>query len=168
MPREKSAGAIIYRREPFNTAQGKKSEIFYLLLYVPPSGTGKRGQWGFAKGHVEQGETEVQTARREIFEETGLKDLKILPGFKELEKYFFRKNYGLEGEARKTAPWVFKLVVFFIAETETKEIKISDEHAAFLWLPFAEALKRTTFKDSKKLLARANSFITSLLPQQRL
>lgn len=151
MPKEKSAGAIIYRMEA-GIPQ-------YLLLHYAPAEPGKRGQWGFAKGHVEVGETEEQTARREIFEETGIKDLKIIPGFKELEKYFFRRNYGLEGEARKKAPWVFKLVVFFLAETQTKEIIISNEHIGFIWLPIDLAIKKTTFKNSKKLLKEANDFL---------
>ena len=154
MPREKSTGAIIYRME---------NEIpLYLLLHYTPSDEGKRGQWGFAKGHVEIGETEEQTAKREIFEETGIEDLKFIPGFKRLEKYFFKKSYGLEGEARKKAPWVFKLVVFFLTETKTKDVKISDEHIGFAWLPIAEAVKKTTFKNSKMLLLDANDFVLKI------
>ena len=80
MPREKSTGAIIYRME--------NGIPLYLLLHYTPSNEGKRGQWGFAKGHVEVGETEIETAKREIFEETGIQDLKFIPGFKRLEKYF--------------------------------------------------------------------------------
>lgn len=151
MPKEKSAGAIIFRKE--------NGIIYYLLLNYMPSEPNKRGQWGFAKGHVEGKETDEETARREIKEETGIEDLKIIPGFKEIEKYFFRRNYGLEGEARKRAPWVFKLVVFFLAETKTKDVKISSEHSEFLWLPIAEAVKKTTFKNSKKLLKEADDFI---------
>lgn len=154
MPKEKSAGAIIFRKEAGN--------IYYLLLHYPPSNEGKRGQWGFAKGHVEKDESEEETARREIAEETGIKDLRIMSGFKELEKYFFRRNYGLEGEARKTAPWVFKSVVFFLAETEIKEIKISPEHIGFLWLPIDEAIKKTTFKNSKELLKKAHNYLLEI------
>lgn len=154
MPREKSAGAIIFIEE-----QGK---INYLLLHYAPSEPGKRGQWGFAKGHVEAGETEVQTARREIAEETGIKDLEIISGFKELEKYFFRKSYGLKGEARKKAPWVFKSVIFFLAGTKIKEIKISDEHIGFIWLGFEDAVKKLSFKNSKELLKKANDFLSKL------
>jgi 8-oxo-dGTP pyrophosphatase MutT (NUDIX family) len=154
MPKEKSAGAIIYRKE--------NGINYYLLLHYAPSEKGKQGQWGFAKGHVEKGETDIETARREIAEETGIEDLNIIPGFKELEKYFFKRSYGLEGEARKKAPWVFKLVVFFLAETKTKDVKISDEHIGFVWLPIEEAIKKTTFKDSKKLLKAANDFVISL------
>jgi 8-oxo-dGTP pyrophosphatase MutT (NUDIX family) len=151
MPKEKSAGAIIFRKSDDN--------IYYLLLHYAPSEPGKHGHWGLAKGHVEGNESDEETARREIFEETGLKDVKIIPGFKETEKYFFRKVYGLEGAARKKAPWVFKMVIFFVAETEIEEIKISDEHTGFLWLPFDEAIKKISFKNSKKLLKKANDFI---------
>jgi len=152
MPREKSAGIIVFRLE--------NSEPRYLLLHYAPSEPGRKGHWGFAKGHVEAGETEVQTAKRETKEETGLSDIKIVPGFKETEKYFFRQVYGLKGEARKKAPWIFKLVIFFLAETSVKDIEISDEHVGFLWLPFDEALKRITYKNSKELLKKANSFIS--------
>ena len=152
MPKEKSAGAIIFRKE--------NGVNHYLLLNYPASSRGKSGQWGFAKGHVEAGETEIQTAEREIAEETGIKDLIIIPGFKEREKYFFKKSYGLEGEAKKKAPWVFKLVIFFLAETKTKDVKISEEHTGFVWLPIDEAVKKTTFKNSKKLLKNAHDYIT--------
>ena len=151
MPREKSAGAVIYRKDFGN--------IYYLLLHYTPSESGRKGHWGFAKGHVEKDESEEQTAIREITEETGIKDIKITPGFKELEKYFFRKVYGLKGEARKKAPWVFKSVIFFVTETKTKEVKISGEHIGFLWLPYQEAFKKITFKNSKRLLEKANDFI---------
>lgn len=154
MPREKSAGAIIFRRD--------SGSIYYLLLHYAPAEPGKRGQWGFAKGHIEEGETEVQTAKREVAEETGIKDLKIIPGFKKLEKYFFKRSYGLEGEARKKAPWIFKLVAFFLAETKIKEIKVSHEHLGFLWLPIDEAIKKTTFKNSKKLLKEAHDYLLEI------
>lgn len=154
MPREKSAGAIIYRIE--------NGVPHYLLLHYP-SKNRKGGHWEFPKGHVEPGETEEQTVVREISEETGLNDIKIILGFKKYIKYFFRQyeektpkdqiKYG------KT-PWVFKLVVFFVAQTQTKEIKLSPEHIGFAWLPIEEAIKKTTFKNSKNLLREANDFVS--------
>jgi len=153
MPKEKSAGAIIFRKE-----DGKN---YYLLLHYRPAHPGQKrgGHWEFAKGHIEGQEKEEETIIREVKEETGLSDIKIMPGFKEYIKYFFRKNYGLEGEARKKAPWVFKLVVFCVAETQTKEIKISDEHDNFIWLPFEDAFKKLTYKNAKEILKRANDFV---------
>jgi 8-oxo-dGTP pyrophosphatase MutT (NUDIX family) len=148
MPKEKSAGAIIYRME--------NDVPHYLLLHY------FSGHWEFPKGHIEGEETEEETVAREIFEETGINDLKIIPGFKKYIKYFFRQYKenvsAAERKAGKT-PWVFKLVTFFVAETKIKDVKISQEHKGFLWLPIEEAIKKTTFKNSKKLLQEANDFV---------
>lgn len=155
MPREKSAGAIIYRLE-----NGKPC---YLLLHYAPSEPGKRGHWEFPKGHVEKKETEEETIRREVEEETGIQKIEIIPGFKQYIKYFFRQVYGLKGEARKKAPWVMKLVVFFVAKTEKKEIILSDEHVGFVWLPFEDAVKKLTFKNAKEILKKSDRFINKKL-----
>ncbi len=143
MPREKSAGAIIFRKE--------NNINYYLLLHYPS------GHWEFPKGHIEGKESEEDATRREVAEETGIKDIKILPGFKKYAKYFFRQYKDKVPKGQK-APWIFKLVTFFIAETKTKDIKISSEHKGFLWLPIEDAIKKTTFKNSKKLLKEANDF----------
>ena len=151
MPREKSAGAIIFREE-----EGKR---YYLLLHY------SSGHWEFPKGHIEGKETEEETLIREVAEETGIKDLRILPGFKKYIKYFFRQykeNVSEKDRRAGKTPWVFKLVTFFVAETKTEEIKISSEHTGFLWLPFDEAVKKISFKNSKKLLKEANDFIVKI------
>ena len=62
-------------------------------------------------------------------------------------KYFFRNNYDLKKEDKNKAPWIFKLVVFYLAETKTENIKLSEEHVGFAWLPYNEALKKLTFKN---------------------
>lgn len=160
MPREKSAGAIIYYIED--------REPLYLLLHYPSQKAG-RGHWEFTKGHVEEGETEEQTVSREVKEETGLDDIKIIPGFKKYIKYFFKKraeSVGSVGEIKlgdlkkpAKTPWIFKLVVFFIAETKTKDVRLSGEHIGYVWLPIDEAIKKTTFKNSKLLLKQADEFV---------
>lgn len=147
MPKEKSAGAVVFRKE------GDK--IYYLLLHY------QSGHWEFPKGHVEEGETEEKTVKREVAEETGIKDLKILPGFKQYIRYFFRRSYGLKGEARRMAPFVSKFVIFYLAETKTKDIKISFEHQGYKWLPYEEALKQLTFKNAKEILEKADEFLNS-------
>jgi len=147
MPRENSAGAIIFRMI--------EGVPYYLLLHYPS------GHWEFAKGHIEGKESVEETIRREVEEETGIKDLAIIPGFKQNSKYFFRKSYGLKGEAKKRAPWVFKLVIFMLAETNTEQVIISKEHKGFAWLPFEEAVRRTTYKNAKELLKKSNGFIIS-------
>ncbi len=143
MPREKSAGAVVFRRKPFDPAQGKKSEIFYLLLNYQP------GHWDFPKGHVEGAETDEETATRETEEETGLKDIAIMSGFKKTIKYYFRA----EGKT------ILKTVVFFLAETKTEEVKLSHEHIGYKWLVIEDALEQLSFKNAKEILKEADEFI---------
>lgn len=153
MPREKSVGAIVFRKEPFDTAQGKKYKIYFLLLHY------ESGHWEFPKGHVEKNESEQQTLRREVREETGITDLKIVQGFRQMIKYFFKANYDLPKKQKNKAPWIFKMVVFYLGETHRKGIQLSHEHKGYKWLEIDEAIKKVTFKNSKNLLKQANDFI---------
>jgi len=146
MPVEKSAGAVIFRKE--------KGKTFYLLLHYPrASHRTERDYWDFPKGHVEKGETEGGAMRREIFEETGIKDLKLVSKFRETVKYFFRWK-------GKT---IFKIVVFYLGETKEKEIKISGEHMGYKWLEYDKALKQLNFDNAKEILKKANDVLTKSL-----
>jgi len=140
MVRERSAGAVIFRKE------GK--EILYLLLHYHF----KTDYWDFPKGNIEAGEAEEDTVRREIKEETAIYDVKIFPNFKEKVNYFYMKN----GET------VFKEVVFYLAETKEADVKISHEHTGYEWVDYQIALKRLK-ENSKKVLANANEFLSKSL-----
>lgn len=146
MPIERSAGAIISRKE------GKK--IFYLLLHYPgASHRAEKDYWDFPKGHIEKREKEIEAVKREIEEETGLKDIKFIEGFKEWIKYFFKfkdKN-------------ILKFVTFYLAETKTKDVEISSEHIGYEWLPYEEALTRLTFENAKEILKKAHKFLSKSL-----
>jgi len=142
MPIEKSAGAVIFRE--------KEGKNFYLLLHYPgASHRSKKDYWDFPKGHIEKGETEKEALTREIFEETGIKDIQILEGFKKTIKYFFR----WQGKT------ILKFVVFYLVKTKEEEVKISFEHIGFEWLPFKEALERLTHKTAREVLEEAHNFI---------
>ena len=78
MPRERSAGAVIF------FTHGATKE--YLILRY------QAGHWDFPKGHIEKGEDEFDTVRREVREETGLGDIVLIPGFEEHTSYFYRKS----------------------------------------------------------------------------
>lgn len=132
---EKSAGAVVFRK-----SDGK---IYYLLLQY------EAGHWDFPKGMIEKGEKIDQTAKREIGEETGIKDVQFIDGFEKWIKYFFR----VEGKN------IFKIVTFLLAETKETEVKISFEHTGFKWLPYEEALKQLTFDNAKRILEKANEFL---------
>lgn len=141
MPLEKSAGAVIFRKE------GNK--IYYLLLHYPSSAKASKDYWDFPKGHIEKGEKIEDTVRREVREETGLTALKFVEGFKEWIKYFFK----FKGKN------VFKIVTFLLAEAKEKEVKISWEHIGYKWLPYEEAIERLTFKNAKEILKKANQYL---------
>lgn len=138
--KERSAGAVIFRRE--------NDIIYYLLLFY------SQKHWDFPKGHLEDKETDEDAARREIKEETGITDLAFVSGFKKEIKYYFR---GKNVAGKKNL--ISKSVAFFLAESHTKEVKISFEHEAFEWLPYEQAFERVTFKNSKNILKSAHKFI---------
>lgn len=148
MPQEKSVGAIIYRIE--------NGQRLYLILKY------KEKHWDFVKGHIDDGETDMQTLLRETEEESGIKDLKVIEGFKEYTKFVFKqyKELMTKEQIKLGKPvWVFKIVTFYLAETKTKEVIISSEHQDYKWLKFDGAFKQTTFKGSKEILREANEFL---------
>jgi len=150
MPIEKSAGAVIFRKQPFDATQGKKDTVEYLLLHYAAR------HWDLAKGHIEKGEKPEEAARREVKEETGIRDIEFIPGFQETIKYFYKRDNLPAGRQVKT---FLKTVVFFLAETKTKKVKISYEHQGFKWLPYKEALAQLTFKNAKNVLKKANEYL---------
>jgi len=141
MPIERSAGAVIFRKEG-----GKR---FYLLLNYPGGVRKQKSYWDFPKGHIEKGETESKAMRREVFEETGIKHLELVPKFREVIKYFFK----WQGET------IIKTVVFYLGETGEKKVKISDEHTGYLWLPYKEAVEKSTFKNAKEIIKKTEEFL---------
>jgi 8-oxo-dGTP pyrophosphatase MutT (NUDIX family) len=137
MPIEKSAGAVVFRRD--------NNKIKYLLIQYG------WGHWEFPRGLIEKGESLEDTASREIEEETGIKDIKFIPGFREWIKFFFK----LKGKT------IMKIATFLLAETQTKEIKLSSEHKDYTWLEYEQAQEKLTFKNSKDILKKANNFLIS-------
>lgn len=123
MKYEKSCGAVIF--------DGNKVLVIQQVA----------GHWGFPKGHVEEGETEVQTAVREIKEETNL-DVEIDDKFRFVERY-------------SPEPGVDKDVVFFIAKKVGGEVKVQEEEVrATEWLTPGEAMDRLTYETSKNILRK--------------
>lgn len=135
MENEKSAGAIIFKKEN----QGKK----FLLLHY------EKKHWDFPKGHVEKNETEIEAAKREIHEETGITELNFLPKFRETISYYYKRDGKL----------CHKEVVFFLAKTGKTEIRLSNEHIGFEWLEFEKAKEKLTFKNAKEILSKAKDFL---------
>jgi len=137
MREQKSAGIVLFRNA------SSKNE--FLLLNYP------QGHWDFVKGKVEQGEIPHETALRETKEETGISDIEFIDGFEESVEYDFR--FKKEN--------IHKKVIFFLAKTNEKNIKLSHEHNDYLWLEYNDALKKTTFENAKNVLTKANEFLLS-------
>ncbi len=133
---ERSAGAVVFRRTP-------DQKIIYLTLL---SGF---GHWDIPKGHIEKGESTEEAIRREVREETGLNDLKIIPGFKETIHYVFRREKRL----------IHKWVVYFLMETREEAVRLSFEHSESAWLSFQEALERVTFKNVQEVLRKSHDYL---------
>jgi bis(5'-nucleosidyl)-tetraphosphatase len=132
---EKSVGLVLYRETP-------DGPLFLLLQYLG-------GHWDFAKGHVKKGESERETAARELCEETGITDCSIRDGFRGRLRYSFKRK-------RKT---VAKEVVYYIARTETDSVNLSDEHQGCEWLSAPAARERLTFGNSRRVLQDALAVI---------
>lgn len=147
---EVSVGGVIFRRT-------ERKDIEYLLLRYP------HGHWDYVKGHIEAGETQEETLRRETHEESGIEHIDIVRGFRKHTRYFYTAK-GTELEKRKRTKkgiWIFKIVYFYLAEAHNDAIALSDEHIGFAWLPFEEANMKLTFPAAKNILASADVFLST-------
>ncbi|AJW70158.1 bis(5'-nucleosyl)-tetraphosphatase [Nitrosopumilus adriaticus] len=139
MIEETSAGIVIFRKEDSNN--------LFLLLHYPS------GHWDFVKGKMEKDETTHQTAIRETKEETGITDISFVENFEEWIEY----NFQYQGEL------IHKKVVFFLAETKTKDVEISHEHQNFTWMDYNTAMEKTTFDNAKTVLTKAQMLLSKTL-----
>jgi len=125
---EKSCGAVIFRR----------TDVWNVLLIRHNKGR----HVSFPKGHVEPGETESQTAEREILEETGLR-VRVDKRFRAENRYNIR-------------PDTQKLVVIFAAVTEFDKITPQPEEIAeAFWCPVSEAPDRLTYERDRRIMRDA-------------
>ncbi len=130
---EKSCGAVVYRE-----AEGMPQ----VLVIRHKNG----GHWAFPKGHVEAGETEEETARREIWEETGLK-VKLNKGFRKVVTY-------------SPKPRVMKDVIYFAAcpsggRLARQEAEVEDVR----WATLSQAIKLITYENDREVLRAFMAFL---------
>lgn len=143
MADEKSCGAIVFTYE---------NEI---RKYIIIRETGLyQGYCGFPKGHMEAGETEQDTAIREVKEETGL-DVELLDGFRKVDEHFL---------VREGRPNDKKTNVYFLAEYHDQELKAQEaEVSEIVLMDYQEALKSLQYDESKRELTEAENFINTSL-----
>ena len=129
---EKTGGAVMFTE--------KDGERRYLLI------KNESGHIGFPKGHTDYGETELDTAKREVFEETGLEFIQYGD---------FRNEYTYLTREKSV-----KTGVFFIGHYEYREPVIQQDEILDDWLlPYGKAMELLNFPEDRELLAHAEKYI---------
>jgi len=135
MTKEKSCGALVYRK------QGKDVQMLVLRHK-------KGGHWSFPKGHVELGETEAQTALREVREETGL-SIQLLDGFREMVSYSPR-------------PGISKDVVYFLGYAEDSRTVMQEEEISEIrWVDLRGIGNYLSYDNDYMLIRGVKRFLRS-------
>lgn len=147
---EKSAGAVVFYLN-------KENEPVFLLL----QNTLKKTYWEFPKGKIEKNEDIEETVKREVKEETGLKDFRIISGFKHTLSWFFKFQGQL---ISKEACYL----LVEIAESEKENAKISREHQRLEWMNIEQARKEINIKANRELIEKAYKFIQEYKKQRKL
>lgn len=133
MEYEKSCGAVVYRKFHGNTE---------LLLIKNANG----GHWSFPKGHVEPNETEEETAKREIMEETSI-DVIIDNTFRQVITYAPKKN-------------ISKDVVYFLAKAINFDYTPQEEEISKIkWVEINHANTILSYDNDKQIVNKAKAFI---------
>ena len=133
---EKSCGAVVFTRIDNN--------IKYLLIQ------NLEGIYGFPKGHVEDGESETQTAIREVFEEVGVK-VKLIKGFRTEDEHLIPQKES-----------TMKQIVYFLGEYSNQDFSHQKEELSNAELvDYETALTLFQFESSKRILKEANDFLTN-------
>ncbi len=134
---EKSAGCVLFQID--------QGVIKYLLLRYG------LGHWGFPKGIIEVGEEEHEAGIREVQEETGISKIVLMDNFKEKIHYLYKR----QGKN------IHKEVVYFLAKSNEKEVRLSFEHSEYKWFCFEDALKQLSFENVKTVLKKAHQTIST-------
>ena len=124
--------------------------VYYLILKQI------QGHWSFPKGHAEDGETKLETAKRELEEETGISEVELIS-----DEPRVRDEYIIN--SKKSKP-VQKIVEFFIGEVGSKDIVMQEgEIFDHKWITTEEGESVFTYDSSKRLLKSANDLIQNYL-----
>ena len=135
MNREKSCGAVVFTM--------RNGQPLYAIVQE------MAGAYSFPKGHVEGGETETETAAREVYEEIGLRPT-FIEDFRETDEYDLREKPGTR-----------KQVVYFLAEFHDEPLlPRPGEIRDIRLLTYEEALSVFEHANTRRILTAAHDFIT--------
>lgn len=138
---QRAAGAVLFYR------QGR--QVLYLLLqYSIP------GHWTFPRGGVEVGEGSIETARREIKEETGISKIRFLPGYRQTIRFRYQWPPRTENAELR-----LKFITFYLGQVFSRAVRLSIEHKAYEWVSYEKGLKLLKHRNTRELLEKARTRI---------
>lgn len=138
MKQKFGSGVIIFHRNEHNHIQ-------FLLVQ------GYGNFWGFPKGHPEPNETHLDTALRELKEETQIVEVTIIPELKYRESYVIKRKKGSS---------IHRKITYFVGEvTEKKAQRLRSEIKQLAWFDL-EYAKQLVVPDKKAILDRVHLHIT--------
>lgn len=130
---EKSCGAVVHRNINGYTE--------FLLIKSKDN-----NYWGFPKGHMEGNENEIDTALREVYEETGL-NIQIDDGFRVETEYFISRE-------------ILKKVVYFVGMSNEGAVKIQlEEVGDYKWTNYSDAMNLLNHESSKEILESVQTYL---------
>ena len=100
--------------------------------------------WSLPKGHIDPGESNLEAAKREIYEETGIKNVKLI---KPLGNYG-RYRIGLDGKNDKSEYKTIYIFLFYSNQTTLKPIDPINPEA--IWVDFKKVTDILTHPEDKK------------------
>lgn len=145
MKKDFAYGVIVFYEE--------NETVYYLILKQV------QGHWSFPKGHAEKGETEMQTALRELEEETGITDVTLVS-----EGQKIKDEYIIKPDSPKP---INKIVEFYIGQVSNKDVTMQDgEIFEFKWITAEEGNDILTYDSSKRILKSANELVKNYLQKK--
>ena len=130
----------------------KTGDGWEVLLINQYSKIGNNTYWVFPKGHAEGSESALETARRELKEETGLEAKQII----ESPTFSLQYSFNYDGELIK------KTVTFYIGIIEEMELKIDEaEVKEAQWCSLERAMERLDYRDTKDLFFQVKQYLVS-------
>ena len=147
--RETSAGGVVYRVDV--GPEGAPQPLFLLIR-------DSYRNWGFPKGHLEDGERPADAAMREVAEETGVAALQLRGEIATIDWHF-----------RFRGRLIHKVCHFFLMETPAAETcpQRAEGITACRWAPYEEASQLVSYANARQVLRRAQEMVAASPPTTR-